>query len=73
MGELKENDPQVDTRGYDTFAYYYNNRVALREPESPIVDAPTQTSPPHAQEVELKTIPTAPTSEAVEVPRDATA
>ncbi|OWM75312.1 hypothetical protein CDL15_Pgr012272 [Punica granatum] len=38
-GELKEKDPQVDKRGYNTFAYYYSNRAILGEPESPIEDA----------------------------------
>ncbi|OWM84474.1 hypothetical protein CDL15_Pgr000914 [Punica granatum] len=45
-GELKEKDPYVDTREYNTFAYYYSNRAALGELESPIKDSPTQSSLP---------------------------
>ncbi|PKI39921.1 hypothetical protein CRG98_039688 [Punica granatum] len=70
-GELKEKDPQVGTREYDTFANYYSNRTALGELEFPIEDASAQTSPPHTQEVEAETSSTVPTSEAVEAYYDA--
>ncbi|PKI70606.1 hypothetical protein CRG98_009111 [Punica granatum] len=38
-GELREKDPQMDTRKYDTFTHYYSNKVALGEAESPAEDA----------------------------------
>ncbi|OWM65538.1 hypothetical protein CDL15_Pgr023808 [Punica granatum] len=60
-------------RRYDTFARYYSNRVALREPESPTEDALAQTSPPHTQEMEAETAPATLMSETMEAPHDSIA